>query len=92
MIHARLDYQRIQDPSNKIKDDEPVFLLRAQDDLFIPMLLYYMLLANQNCLEAEKSKINLSLAGHIKRAMRWRANNAIGLPTIPFDSLRDKEG
>lgn len=31
MIHARNDYQRIQDPQNKIPNDEPVFLLRAQD-------------------------------------------------------------
>ena len=31
MKHARDDYARIQDPENKIPDDEPVFLLRAQD-------------------------------------------------------------
>lgn len=31
MIHARLDYQRIQDPDGKIPADEPVFLVRAQD-------------------------------------------------------------
>lgn len=31
MIHAREDYDRIQDPSDKIPDDEPVFLIRAQD-------------------------------------------------------------
>ena len=31
MKHARLDYQRIQDPAGLIPEDEPVFLLRAQD-------------------------------------------------------------
>ena len=31
MKHAREDYQQIQDPSGKIPEDEPVFLLRAQD-------------------------------------------------------------
>lgn len=31
MIHARDDYNRIQDPDGKIPEDEPVFLLRAQD-------------------------------------------------------------
>lgn len=31
MIHARPDYQRIQDPAGLIPADEPVFLLRAQD-------------------------------------------------------------
>lgn len=31
MQHARSDYNRIQDPLDKIPYDEPVFLLRAQD-------------------------------------------------------------
>jgi hypothetical protein len=31
MKHARQDYDRIQDPSNLIPKDEPVFLLRAKD-------------------------------------------------------------
>lgn len=31
MIHARTDYDRIQNPENKIERDEPVFLLRAKD-------------------------------------------------------------
>lgn len=31
MRHARPDYNRIQDPENKIPDDEPVFLIRGQD-------------------------------------------------------------
>lgn len=31
MKHARPDYDRIQDPAGLIPDDEPVFLLRAQD-------------------------------------------------------------
>lgn len=32
MLHARADYNRIQDPAMLIPDDEPVFLLRAQDE------------------------------------------------------------
>ena len=31
MKHARPDYDRIQDPAGIIPDDEPVFVLRAQD-------------------------------------------------------------
>jgi hypothetical protein len=31
MRHARVDYDRIQDPSGLIPEDEPVFLLRGQD-------------------------------------------------------------
>lgn len=33
MRHARSDYERLQDPENKIPEDEPVFLLRAQDQV-----------------------------------------------------------
>jgi hypothetical protein len=32
MIHARADYNRIQDPAGLIPEDEPVFLIRAQDE------------------------------------------------------------
>ena len=31
MIHARKDYNRIQDPAGLIPEDEPVFLIRAKD-------------------------------------------------------------
>lgn len=31
MIHARSDYDHIQDPSGKIGKDEPVFLIRGKD-------------------------------------------------------------
>ncbi len=33
MIHARKDYARIQDPDKKIPVNEPVFLLRGQDQV-----------------------------------------------------------
>jgi len=34
MLHAREDYNhRIQDSENKIPDDEPVFLIRGQDEV-----------------------------------------------------------
>lgn len=39
MRHARRDYDRIQDPENKIPEDEPVFLLRGQDPLAPELLL-----------------------------------------------------
>ena len=35
MIHAREDYNRIQDPAGKIAEDEPVFLIRAQDQVSV---------------------------------------------------------
>ena len=41
MLHARKDYNRIQDPENKIPKDEPVFLLRGQDALAAVTLRNY---------------------------------------------------
>lgn len=41
MKHARIDYNRIQDPDNKIPDDEPVFLLRAQDRTAAKVVRYW---------------------------------------------------
>ena len=41
MKHARADYDRIQDPAGKIPEDEPVFLLRAQDKFAADTLRCY---------------------------------------------------
>ncbi len=41
MLHARKDYNRIQDPENKIPEDEPVFLLRAQDQVAAEVVRYW---------------------------------------------------
>lgn len=45
MRHFRADYNRIQDPENKIGEDEPVFLIRAQDERMVPILTAYLSLA-----------------------------------------------
>ena len=44
MIHARRDYNRIQDPDNKIPEDEPVFLLRAQDQVAAEVVRIWIVL------------------------------------------------
>lgn len=41
MKHARLDYERIQDPWGKIPESEPVFLLRAQDCTAAEVVRYW---------------------------------------------------
>lgn len=41
MRHARQDYERFQDPANLIPEDEPVFLLRGQDNFgWVAVALY----------------------------------------------------
>jgi len=41
MIHARADYNRIQDPAGLIPENEPVMLFRAQDKHFDRVLRFY---------------------------------------------------
>ena len=47
MLHARNDYNRIQDPLNEIPEDEPVFLLRAQDQVAAEVVRYWAYLHKQ---------------------------------------------
>lgn len=42
MIHQREDYNDIQKLDEKIPKDEPVFLLRAQDELSVPTIEHYI--------------------------------------------------
>ena len=41
MIHARKDYERIQDPSKKIPEGMPVFLLLAKDRFAADTVEFY---------------------------------------------------
>lgn len=60
MIHARKDYNRIQDPENKIPENEPVFLLRGQDELAPDTLRQYA----EFCFENKRLDVG-------EKAMKW---------------------
>lgn len=49
MRHAREDYNHIQDPSGRIPEDEPVFLLRAQDATAAQVVRYWASLQDPDC-------------------------------------------
>lgn len=67
MIHARDDYNRIQDPANKIPVDEPVFLLRAQDELACKAVAYYASL----CEAAQAPEVAAKAREHANRMAAW---------------------
>ena len=48
MRHARPDYNMIQDPTGKIPQDEPVFVLRGQDLTAPDTLRYWAAHAHRN--------------------------------------------
>lgn len=47
MKHARKDYQHIQDDTGRIPKDEPVFLLRGQDQCAADAVRFYAHLVEQ---------------------------------------------
>lgn len=80
MKHARKDYDGIQDPSGKIPEDEPVFLLRAQD-VTAPFLVEEWAHravrygAESNIVEAAKLQV---------LAMReWQKEHGMKIPDMP---------
>lgn len=79
MRHAREDYNHIQDPSGKIAEDEPVFLLRGKDKL-APATLEFWAAA----LEAAGGDYRLCVLAREQAArMRdWQEFNESKLPDL----------
>lgn len=83
MKHARQDYDRIQDPENKIPADEPVFLLRAQDKYFTIILdLYASLIELDPDVHQDQRMLKL-LAIHRAWAIRWQDEHGRKTPDLP---------
>lgn len=75
MKHAREDYQRIQDPAGLIPDDEPVFLLRAQDKTAAQVVRYWAEL-NRN---GDKRAYELAVK-HAKLMDNWPTKKTADVP------------
>lgn len=78
MIHARPDYDRFQDPLNKIPEDEPVMLFRAQDIHFIKILEHYQHLLK----EAGNKEVGDAVAKHEEASRKWRHENKVKEPDL----------
>ena len=85
MIHARADYNRIQDPINKIKEDEPVFLLRAKDK-FMPETVRDW--ARKVLSEGGDSRLAAMAFDHAKLAEEWQQKNGCKLPDLPKEKRK----
>lgn len=68
MKHGRPDYEHIQDPTGKIPEDEPVFLLRAQDKTAAATVLYW---ASLNA-KGDGREVALALVrAHARKMEEW---------------------
>lgn len=86
MIHSRADYQRVQDPENKIPADEPVFLIRGQDETAADTLQFWIR-ANRKLLKrdhasltpeqiASRKKAIVLAEAHLYRMKDWKPQKA----------------
>ena len=80
MKHARDDYAAIQDPRGLIPEDEPVFLLRAQD-VCAPIIVM------QWAFEAERhgvSRLMIEAAKKQAKLMgKWQQQRMVKIPDLP---------
>jgi len=74
MLHARQDYNRIQDPDNKIPKDEPVFLLRGQD-ISAPSTLRHW--ADQNELNCGEVELSIKARKHALAMEKWQLEHHV---------------
>lgn len=77
MLHARADYQHIQDSNYKIPMDEPVFLIRAQDSVgFLAVRKYAALLQGAG---ADKAMVE-SVMAHALLMEAWPKKKLADIP------------
>jgi hypothetical protein len=85
MLHAREDYDRIQDPEGSIPDDEPVFLIRSKDVVGALAVLEWARLNDQY---GGRPEMSAAARAHADRMREWQANNATHFADAPDGTLR----
>ncbi len=80
MRHAREDYNRIQDPENKIAADEPVFLLRGQDVVAPTVVRYWAKCAIK---VGASPDITMAAFKQAKNMEDWQQKHGRKVPDMP---------
>ena len=80
MLHARKDYDRIQDPEGKIPEDEPVFLLRAQDAVAPGVVEAWAIVAYE---AGATDDIVHHAYEHAQLMRKWQAEHGSKVPDMP---------
>lgn len=77
MKHPRTDYdERIQDNAGLIPHDEPVVLLRGQDELAVQALEYYAEL----CEKSQAPDVAAKIRSHVELMKAWPKKK---IPDVP---------
>lgn len=80
MLHARADYAPIQDPRGLIPEDEPVFLLRAQDVTAPDVVEYWVMKARQ---AGASNDIIDAAKGQVDAMREWQREHGMKIPDMP---------
>lgn len=80
MKHTRPDYNPIQDPRGLIPEDEPVFLLRAQD-IVAPEVVEMWAVAAHNV--GAKDNIIQHAYEHAQSMRKWQKEHRVKIPDMP---------
>lgn len=87
MQHARDDYAAIQDPTGRIPEDEPVFLIRGQDALAVRALKYYASIA-------EAAGVEPAMVAAVRRQaaamIEWQRDNRPKVPDMPAPGTNEE--
>lgn len=77
MRHAREDYNRFQDPEGLIPQDEPVFLLRGQDEFAPQTLLFYA-----NNVEQDNPEMARIVRNWAEEMLKWQDEVKVKSPDL----------
>jgi len=81
MLHARKDYQeRIQDSAHIIPEDEPVFLIRAQDKVAPDTVDQWAEWAEEG---GAKENIVKHAREHAEAMRKWQETHGSKVPDMP---------
>lgn len=80
MKHARQDYAQIQDPTGKIPEDEPVFLIRAQDQVGPAAVLCWANLAEK---AGASPEVFIEAKIQAGKMHEWQETHKVKVPDLP---------
>lgn len=84
MKHARSDYDEIQDPRGKIPEDEPVFLIRAQDTVGAMTVMQWADWASDR---GADPKLVAAVREHARSMESWAREHGHKVPDAPSSAL-----
>ena len=85
MLHARKDYNRIQDPEEKFGKDEPVFIVRAQDKFAVKAMEAWadaVLFEGDLKDDTGLTEMAAMVYEHIAKTIRWQNENGCKNPDL----------